>query len=46
MDFAILKLIFFRKVAFYSKLGNKDSSGVVRIKAEGGRLQSSRVCAP
>lgn len=36
MDFAFLKLIFFRKVAFSSKLGNKDSSGVVRIKAEGG----------
>lgn len=35
MDFAFLKLIFFRKVAFYSKLGNKDFSGAVRIKAEG-----------
>lgn len=35
MDFAFLEIIFFRKVAFYSKLGNKDFSGAVRIKAEG-----------
>lgn len=35
MDFAFLKLIFFRKVAFHSKLGNKDFSGAFRIKAEG-----------
>lgn len=46
MDFAFLKLIFFRKVAFSSKLGNKDSSGVVRIKAEEGGGCRAAVTVP
>lgn len=46
MDFAFLKLIFFRKVAFSSKLGNKDSSGVIRKKAEEGEAAEQPCLCP
>ena len=44
MDFAFLEIIFFREVAFYGKLGNKDPPGRSEEKPRG--LQSSCVRGP